>query len=143
MPHEAAVVKLVYLIAAVLFIVGLKGMCHPRTAVQGNMAASLGMLLAVVITLLDERINQHLKGGSRFVDKFRILRARLDEAPEHHPVMGGVRNGEVHVRDAHRLEALATFSVPLPRIAQRQAQHAKALAADCRDERLLVGEVTV
>lgn len=56
MPHEAAFVKLAYLVAAMLFILGLKGMCHPRSAVRGNMLASLGMLLAVVVTLLDERI---------------------------------------------------------------------------------------
>jgi NAD(P) transhydrogenase subunit beta len=56
MPHEAAFVKLVYLIAAVLFILGLKGMCSPRSAVQGNTLAAVGMLLAVVVTLLDERI---------------------------------------------------------------------------------------
>ncbi len=40
-----------YLVAAVLFIFGIKGMTHPRTAVRGNLFGSLGMLLAVVITL--------------------------------------------------------------------------------------------
>jgi NAD(P) transhydrogenase subunit beta len=59
MPHEAAAVKLFYLAAAVLFIVGLKGLCHPRTAVHGNLLASLGMLVAVVVTLLDPRIMPH------------------------------------------------------------------------------------
>lgn len=63
MPPEAAFVKLVYLAAAVLFILGLKGMCHPRSAVQGNLLASVGMLLAVVVTLLDERIT----GGGYWV----------------------------------------------------------------------------
>jgi NAD/NADP transhydrogenase beta subunit len=56
MPHEEAFVKLFYLAAAVLFILGLKGLCHPRTAVRGNLLASLGMLVAIVVTLMDHRI---------------------------------------------------------------------------------------
>ncbi|GAB4146264.1 MAG: NAD(P)(+) transhydrogenase (Re/Si-specific) subunit beta [Planctomycetaceae bacterium] len=43
---------LAYLIAAALFIFGLKGLTHPRTAVRGNFLGSLGMLTAVVVTLL-------------------------------------------------------------------------------------------
>ena len=45
-----------YLIAASLFVLGLKGLGHPRTAVRGNLLGSLGMLLAVVVTLLDQQI---------------------------------------------------------------------------------------
>lgn len=45
-----------YLIAAILFIVGIKGLGKPRTAVRGNMLGSLGMLLAVVVTLGDQQI---------------------------------------------------------------------------------------
>ena len=41
-----------YLIAAVLFILGIKGMTHPRTAVRGNLLGGIGMLVAVVVTLL-------------------------------------------------------------------------------------------
>ena len=41
-----------YLVAAVLFILGIRGMTHPRTAVRGNLMGALGMLLAVVVTLL-------------------------------------------------------------------------------------------
>jgi NAD(P) transhydrogenase subunit beta len=49
-------VNIAYLIAASLFIFGLKGLTHPRTAVRGNLLGALGMLLAVVITLLDQHI---------------------------------------------------------------------------------------
>jgi len=45
-----------YLIAAILFIVGLKQMSSPRTAQQGNMLSALAMLVAVVVTLMDRRI---------------------------------------------------------------------------------------
>ncbi|MCH7752532.1 MAG: NAD(P)(+) transhydrogenase (Re/Si-specific) subunit beta [Planctomycetes bacterium] len=40
-----------YLVAAVLFILGIKGMTHPRTAVRGNLLGALGMLTAVLVTL--------------------------------------------------------------------------------------------
>ncbi|MDG2261797.1 MAG: NAD(P)(+) transhydrogenase (Re/Si-specific) subunit beta, partial [Actinomycetota bacterium] len=39
-----------YLIAATLFIVGLKGLGRPRSAVRGNQLSALGMLVAVVVT---------------------------------------------------------------------------------------------
>ncbi len=45
-----------YLLASALFILGLKGLTHPRTAVRGNLLGALGMFLAVVVTLVDRRI---------------------------------------------------------------------------------------
>lgn len=51
-----ALINLFYLAAAVLFILGLKGLSHPRSAVRGNLMGSAGMLMAVVVTLLDQRI---------------------------------------------------------------------------------------
>ena len=51
-----AAVELAYLLAAVCFILGLKWLASPQTARQGNMLAALGMLIAVVVTLLDQRI---------------------------------------------------------------------------------------
>ncbi len=53
---HAALITGAYLIASALFILGLKGLTHPRTAVRGNLLAALGMLLAVLVTLLDQRI---------------------------------------------------------------------------------------
>ncbi|MCG8583374.1 MAG: NAD(P)(+) transhydrogenase (Re/Si-specific) subunit beta, partial [Pirellulales bacterium] len=49
---SSAYINLGYLIAAVLFIFGLKGLTHPRTAVRGNLLGALAMLVAVVVTLL-------------------------------------------------------------------------------------------
>ncbi len=51
-----ALVNLAYVIAASLFILGLKGLSHPRTAVRGNLLGATGMLIAVVVTLLDRHI---------------------------------------------------------------------------------------
>ena len=45
------IIQLAYLLAAVLFILGIKGLTHPRTAVRGNGLGALGMLVAVVATL--------------------------------------------------------------------------------------------
>ena len=45
--------NLVYLVAAVLFIAGLKGLTSPRTARSGNAIAAAGMLTAIVVTLVD------------------------------------------------------------------------------------------
>ena len=42
--------------SAILFIVGIKRLSHPATARQGNMLASIGMLIAIVATLLDREI---------------------------------------------------------------------------------------
>ncbi|MBN1585998.1 MAG: NAD(P)(+) transhydrogenase (Re/Si-specific) subunit beta, partial [Candidatus Omnitrophica bacterium] len=49
-------INLAYLVASVLFILGLKGLTHPRTAVRGNWLGAWGMLLAVVVTLFDKQI---------------------------------------------------------------------------------------
>ena len=49
-------VNLAYVVAAALFVLGLKGLPHPRTAVRGNLMAATGMLIAVVVTLVDRGI---------------------------------------------------------------------------------------
>ena len=51
-----SVINLIYLAASVLFILGIRGLTHPRTAVRGNLLGASGMLLAVVATLLDQEI---------------------------------------------------------------------------------------
>lgn len=45
-------VQLGYLVSACLFILGLKRLSRPRTAVHGNLLGSAGMLVAVVVTLI-------------------------------------------------------------------------------------------
>ena len=43
-------IPVAYLIAAVTFILGLKGLTSPTTAVMGNRIAATGMLIAVIAT---------------------------------------------------------------------------------------------
>jgi len=45
-----------YLIAAVLFIVGLKMLSSPKTAPRGNQVAAIGMLIAVLATLINSEV---------------------------------------------------------------------------------------
>ncbi len=49
-------IEILYLLCAVAFIVGLRRLNGPRTARSGNLLAAIGMLGAVVITLIREDI---------------------------------------------------------------------------------------
>jgi NAD(P) transhydrogenase subunit beta len=53
---QASLINIAYLVAAALFILGLKGLASPRTAVRANKMGAAGMLLAIVATLLDQQI---------------------------------------------------------------------------------------
>jgi NAD(P) transhydrogenase subunit beta len=53
---RADVVNLLYIVGFALFIVGLHMVRGPRTAVRGNLIAACGMGIALVGTLLDDRI---------------------------------------------------------------------------------------
>ena len=50
------IVNLGYIFAAILFIIGLKRLSSPGTALNGNRLASLGMLIAVLVTVLGNNI---------------------------------------------------------------------------------------
>ncbi len=50
----AAIVDLLYLVAAVMFVVGLKWLASPARARRGNMLSSLGMIIAVVATFIGQ-----------------------------------------------------------------------------------------
>ena len=55
-PLPPNVVRAAYLVASVLFIFGIKRLSSPKSARQGNTLAAVGMLLAIVVTLLDRAI---------------------------------------------------------------------------------------
>ena len=50
-------IALGYLLSAALFIFGLKKLGHPRTAPFGNQLGALGMLVAVITTVLDMQLS--------------------------------------------------------------------------------------
>jgi NAD(P) transhydrogenase subunit beta len=51
------VIETVYLLAAVCFILALKGLSSPKNARTGNLIGAGGMLLAVAVTFADRRID--------------------------------------------------------------------------------------
>jgi NAD(P) transhydrogenase subunit beta len=87
------IINIVYVIAAVLFIYDLKWMSHPRTAVRGNMTGALGMLLAIVATLVGERFDwTYIVIGvavGSIIGAVAALRVKMTAMPE----MVGLFNG--------------------------------------------------
>jgi len=53
---NSSLVSICYMIAAALFILGIKNLGKPRTAVKGNTLSAIGMLIAIVVTLLDKSV---------------------------------------------------------------------------------------
>jgi H+-translocating NAD(P) transhydrogenase subunit beta len=49
-----------YIVAVIFFIVGLRGLAGPNTAVRGNKIAAVGMAIAVVATLIGKRHGQNV-----------------------------------------------------------------------------------
>ena len=48
------IINLAYIVSAVLFVFGLKKLSSPATARQGNLMSAVGMLIAIVMTLMNE-----------------------------------------------------------------------------------------
>ena len=51
-------ISILYVISALFFTLGLKQMSSPATAVKGNATSALGMLLAIIATLIGQQIIQ-------------------------------------------------------------------------------------
>ena len=50
------IINLSYLVSAALFVFGLKLLSSPVKARRGNILSAIGMLIAVVVTLLNQEI---------------------------------------------------------------------------------------
>jgi NAD(P) transhydrogenase subunit beta len=50
---HSVIIPVLYLLSAILFVVGLKGLTRVRSARRGNAIAALAMFIAIVTTLLD------------------------------------------------------------------------------------------
>ena len=90
----ALLVNLAYIASSILFIVGLKMLGSPDTARRGNFLSSSGMLLAVLITLLDQNIIDYkyiagaLVAGS-VVGYFAATKVKMTSMPEMVAVFNG------------------------------------------------------
>jgi proton-translocating NAD(P)+ transhydrogenase subunit beta len=93
------VVPLLYIVAFALLILGLSGLTGPRTAVRGNKIAAVGMLVAVIATLLMVRHNWLLilaglvVGAALGVPSAR--RAPMTALPQMVALFNGVGGGAV------------------------------------------------
>lgn len=54
--NTAALINFCYIIAAILFVLGIKMLGSADTARRGNLISAVGMLIAVVVTLIDKQI---------------------------------------------------------------------------------------
>lgn len=50
--NQLAILEISYIIASVLFVIGLKMLSHPESARRGNIIAAIGMGLAILTTIL-------------------------------------------------------------------------------------------
>ena len=111
-------VRLLYLAAAVLFIVGLKRLQSPETARGGNRISALGMLLAVLVTLLDRQILSYgaiaaglaLGGG---IGLWMARRVKMTEMPQMVALLNGFGGGaSLLVAAAEYLRAQGSGAAP-------------------------------
>ena len=107
--------NLIYLVAAVLFVFDLKWMSHPRTAVRGNTAGVLGMILAVAAAALSETLqwNQILigLGIGALIGGVAAVRVKMTAMPEMVGLFNGFGGGaSVLVAGSAILAAMASIA---------------------------------
>ena len=61
--QDSDFINSLYIVAFTLFIVGLRGLAGPKTAVRGNKTAAVGMLIAFVATLLIDGVVEDTEDG--------------------------------------------------------------------------------
>ena len=54
---SGSLINLSYIVASILFVIGIKMLGSARTARKGNMLSSVGMLLAIVVTLMEKNLD--------------------------------------------------------------------------------------
>ena len=110
---NASVVDIVYVIAASLFILGIKGLTKPRTAVRGNLYAALGMLIAIAVTLLHQKViaYEYILAGFALGGAIGVLMAtkvQMTAMPQMVALLNGFGGGaSLGVAAASYFEALA------------------------------------
>ncbi|MEC7547419.1 NAD(P)(+) transhydrogenase (Re/Si-specific) subunit beta [Thalassolituus sp.] len=105
------VINIGYLVAAVLFILGIKGMTKPKTAVRGNQMSATGMLVAIIAALLDNNVVSYeyiiigvLIGGT--IGAFIAKKVAMTDMPELVAALNGIGGGaSLLVASANYLES--------------------------------------
>ena len=81
-------INIAYLVSAISFIYGLKMLSHPKTARNGNILASLGMLIAIVATAMtpDSILNFKMIGIAMIIGtiigSFFAIRVQMTQMPQ-------------------------------------------------------------
>jgi len=91
-------VDIAYLIAAVSFIYGLKMLSHPRTARNGNIIASVGMLIAIISTVylgtnLDFKMIIIAMVIGSIIGAFFAIRVEMTQMPQLVAIFNGFGGG--------------------------------------------------
>ncbi len=128
-----SIVSICYLIAAALFILGIKNLSKPRTAVRGNQLAASGMLIAVVVTLFNHGIpNQWIIGGlivGTALGAVMAIRVQMTNMPQMVAVLNGSGGGaSLLIAAASYLEL--TGKTSLFSDAMKMLHHGKGMAAE-------------
>ena len=86
--------NVLYVLSSVLFIFGIKRLSHPKTARSGNFIASMGMLIAIITTLIAKgNISLELVGlgiliGS-IIGAFFAIRVEMTQMPQMVAIFNG------------------------------------------------------
>ena len=91
-------INIAYLVSAIAFIYGLKMLSHPRTARNGNILASIGMLIAIIATVyLGTNLDLMMIGiamviGS-IIGAFFAMRVEMTQMPQLVAMFNGFGGG--------------------------------------------------
>ena len=80
-------IQILYLVSAALFVFGLKGLTKVKTARRGNAISALGMLIAIIATLIELGVGdpRWIVGGllvGTVIGGFAAVRVQMTEMPE-------------------------------------------------------------
>lgn len=120
----SASILFAYLASALFFILGLKQMSHPRTAVRGIMIAAIGMLVAIVVTFLDPNVKGYVFivlglaiGG--IIGAWMALKVEMTDMPQLVGLLNGLGGGastlvawaDLQLGTGHALDALIAIGL--------------------------------
>ena len=123
MPHLAPnLIRAAYLVASVLFVLGIKGLSSPKSARRGNTLAAVGMLLAIVVTLLDRSILSYttiligmVVGG--VIGTVAARRVAMTAMPQMVALFNGSGGGAAAIVSSLEYLAFAKAGQPVPPVA--------------------------
>jgi NAD(P) transhydrogenase subunit beta len=109
------VIDLMYLVAAVGLVLGIKGLSHPRTARYGNFAAAAGMTIAVAFTFASPAIDSYwlivlgIAVGS-VIGLVSARKVKMTAMPQMVALFNGVGGGAAALVAASEFHRLAPHS---------------------------------